>query len=176
MTGCACPIDLIVADPQEVFRIGMAEVLATPDLRIIGQFESTEQLLKTLRTARPHVLILSTSLLPAFSQIRKLLHRRKRQRTAVLMLTEENDRIAYVRWLGVQGTICRSTDGPVMLDAIRRVARGELFVHDCNPYLSVGPECPICNCQIDHDCEELRRNIAAHVILHAGNTVGRHKL
>ena len=51
-------IDVIIADHQELFRIGMAEVLAgAGDVRIVGQPHSPEQLLSTLKSANPHVLI-----------------------------------------------------------------------------------------------------------------------
>ena len=121
-------IDVIVADRQELFRIGMAEVLAlADDVRIVGQPRSTEQLRNTLKAVNPHVLILSTSFLPAFSKIQRML---KRRQTALLVLTEENDRVAYVRWLRAQGVVYRSMDGPALVDAMRRVAQGELFVQD----------------------------------------------
>ena len=48
--------------------------------------------------------------------------------TALLVLAEEHDRVAYMRWLRAQGIIYRSMDGPVIVDAMRRVARGELFI------------------------------------------------
>ena len=121
-------IDVIVADHQELFRVGMAEVLSVADdVRIVGQPRSTEQLRNTLKAVNPHVLILSTSFLPAFSKIQRML---KRRQTALLVLTEVNDRVAYVRWLRAQGVVYRSMDGPALVDAMRRAARGELFVQD----------------------------------------------
>ena len=119
-------IDVIIADHQELFRVGMAEVLAvTGDVRIVGQPTSPKQLLNTLKEVKPRVLILSTNFLPAFSKIQQILEQR---RTALLVLAEEHDRVAYMRWLRAQGIIYRSMDGPVIVDAMRRVARGELFV------------------------------------------------
>lgn len=119
-------IDVIIADHQELFRVGMTEVLAgADDVRIVGQPQSPEQLLSTLKEVKPHVLILSTSFLPVFSKIQRML---KRGRTALLVLTEETDRTAYVRWLRAQGIVYRSMDGPGMVAAMRRVASGELFV------------------------------------------------
>jgi DNA-binding NarL/FixJ family response regulator len=121
-------IDVIVADHQELFRIGMAEVLAVAaDVRIVSQPQSTEQLLSALKVSTPHVLVLSSSFLPAFWKIQRLL---KRRQTALLVLTEEHDRVAYVRWLRAQGVVYRSMDAPVIVDAMLRVARGELFVQD----------------------------------------------
>jgi DNA-binding NarL/FixJ family response regulator len=121
-------IDVVIADHQELFRIGMAEVLAVADdIRIVAQPESPEELLHTLKDVKPHVLILSTSFLPVFSKIQRKL---KRRQTALLVLAEENDRAAYVRWLRAQGVVYRSMDGPVLVGAMRRVARGELFVQN----------------------------------------------
>ena len=119
-------IDVIIADHQELFRVGMAEVLAVADdVCIVGQAQSPEQLLSVLKGFTPRVLVLSTSFLPAFSKIKPML---KRSKTALLVLAEENDRVAYMRWLRAQGIVYRSMDGPVIVDAMRRVARGELFV------------------------------------------------
>ena|SRR5271166_1395096 len=121
-------IDVIVADHQEVFRIGMTGVLAAADdVRIVGQPQSPEQLLKTLKEVSPHVLVLSTRFLPEFAKVKQML---KRRHTALLVLTEEDDRTAYVRWLRAQGVVYRSMDGPALVDAMRRVARGELFVQE----------------------------------------------
>jgi DNA-binding NarL/FixJ family response regulator len=121
-------IDVIVADHQELFRIGMAEVLAVADdVRIVGQPQSPERLLSALKAFTPHILVLSTRFLPAFSKIQRML---KRRRTALLVLTEENDRVAYMRWLRAQGVVYRSMDGPALVDAMRRAAQGELFVQD----------------------------------------------
>jgi DNA-binding NarL/FixJ family response regulator len=121
-------IDVIIADHQELFRVGMAEVVAlADDVCIVGQAQSPEQLLSVLKSSTPRVLVLSTSFLPAFSKIQPML---KRSKTALLVLAEENDRVAYVRWLRAQGIIYRSMSGPVIVDAMRRVARGELFVQE----------------------------------------------
>ena len=83
-------IDIVIADHQELFHIGMAEILAVADdVRIVAQPRSPEKLLETLKQAKPHVLVLSTSFLPAFSKIQPLLKRRK---TALLVLTDDSDR------------------------------------------------------------------------------------
>ena len=121
-------IDVIVADHQELFRIGIEEVLAVADdVRIVGQPQTPEQLMNILKRAKPDVLVLSTRFLPVFRRLRPIL---KRRRTALLVLAEDNDRTPYVRWLRAQGVLFRSIDGPAVADAMRRVARGELFIQD----------------------------------------------
>src|SRR5271157_2009112 len=121
-------IDVIVADDQELFRVGMTEVLAgAGDVRVVGQPQSAEELLRALKTSTAHVLVLSTSFVPVFGKIQRLL---KRRQTALVVLAEENDRVAYIRWLRAQAVVYRSMEGPAIVEAMRRVARGELFMQD----------------------------------------------
>ena len=71
-------IDVVTADHQELFRAGLAEILSVvEDVRIVGQAQSPEQLLSTLKKASPHVLVLSTNFLPVFPKIQRMLKRRK---------------------------------------------------------------------------------------------------
>jgi len=130
-------IDVIVADHQELFHEGMAEILAdADDICLVAQPRSAEQLLSVMETLIPQVLVLSTGFLPAFSQIQPVL---QRGQTALLLLAEDNDRAAYMRWLRAQGVVYRSIDGPVLIDAMRRVARGELFVQSRSSDISEEP-------------------------------------
>ncbi len=129
-------IHVVFADHQELFGVGMAEILAdTEDICLMAQPRSAEQLHSILETFVPHVLVLSTNFLPAFSKIEPVL---KRRRTALLILAEENDRVPYVRWLRAQGIVYRSADGPVLVDALRRVASGELFLQNSSSDMAEG--------------------------------------
>jgi DNA-binding NarL/FixJ family response regulator len=130
-------INVIFADHQELFRIGAAEVLAADDeIRILAQPESPEQLQSALESFTPQVLVLSTNFLPAFSKIEAVL---KRSQTALLVLAEDNDHSAYVTWLRARGVVRRSMEGPVLAEAIRRVARGELFIQGRTSDLTINP-------------------------------------
>lgn len=72
--GGAATIEVVIADHEELFQIGMAEVFAAAgELRVVGHAESLTQLLNTLERAKPHVLILSTSFLSAFPKIKRIL-------------------------------------------------------------------------------------------------------
>ena len=121
-------INVIVADDVKLFRLGMTDILEVPgDVRILGQPQSAEQLLSALSASRPHVLLLSSSFIEVFDKIQPLL---KRDRTALVVLAEENDRIAYKRWLRARAVVHRTMEGTVIVQVMRRVARGELFIQD----------------------------------------------
>ena len=119
-------IEIVIADHQEIFRTGIEEVLkGADDVRFAGHAPCPEQLLNTLQKVSPHVLLLSKNFLPAVAKINPML---ERSETALLLLAEDNDRAAYIRQLQARGIVHRSINGPVLVDAMRRVARGELFV------------------------------------------------
>lgn len=60
-------------------------------------------------------------------KIEEVLHQRQ---IALLLLAEENDQTAYFQWLRAHGVVYRSMDELVLVDAVRQVARGELFVQN----------------------------------------------
>jgi DNA-binding NarL/FixJ family response regulator len=124
-------IDVIIADHQEVFRIGMAEVLGVADdIRIVGKPECFKELRDTLRTVNPRVLIISRSFLLEFPKIRRIL---KRHSLALLVLTDDDDPIAYARLIDAKGVLYRSMEGPAMIDAVRNAAKTALVTQELSP-------------------------------------------
>jgi DNA-binding NarL/FixJ family response regulator len=120
-------INVIIADNQAIFRAGIAKVLAVEDdMRIVGQPQSPEQLLNALDKLRAHVLLFATIFLPQLGDIRLLA---SRQGTALLVLAETGQAANSYLQMGAQGVIYRSVNSPTVLEAVRRLARGEKFVH-----------------------------------------------
>jgi len=123
-------INVIIADHQAIFRAGVAKVLAVEeDLRIVGQPQTTEQMLNALERLRAHVLLVSTFFLPEFSAIQSLTSRNS---IATLVLAENGDDASAFVAMGVQGVVYRSINGASIVEAVRRLARGKPFVHKPN--------------------------------------------
>jgi len=119
-------INVIIADHQAIFRAGIAKVLAVEeDIRIVGQPQSAEQLRNALEKLRSRVLILSTSFLPLLPDIQEIANGRN---IALLMLVENTETASDFMRLGVQGVIYRSASGNVVVEAVRRLSRGEPFL------------------------------------------------
>jgi len=123
-------INVIIADHQAIFRAGVAKVLAVEDdVRIVGQPRSPEQMLNALERLRTHVLLISTTFLPMFVEIQEMAARHS---TAILVLAENGEEAAAFVAMGVQGVVYRSINGATIVEAVRRLARGETFVHSPN--------------------------------------------
>jgi DNA-binding NarL/FixJ family response regulator len=120
-------INVIIADHQAIFRAGVAKVLAVEDdIRIVGQPQTEEQTLHTLEHLRAHVLLISANFLAVFEQIRALT---ARNNTQILVLAEPSDEATAFIAMGARGVIYRSVDGSAAVDAVRKLARGETYVH-----------------------------------------------
>src|SRR5271165_6132605 len=123
-------INVIIADHQAIFRAGAAKVLAVEDdIRIVGQPQSSGQMLNAIDHLRAHVLLISTSFLPQFSEIKELTARHS---TATLVLAENGDEASAFIAMGAAGVVYRSINGSTIVEAVRRLARGETFVHTPN--------------------------------------------
>lgn len=124
-------INVIIADHQAIFCAGMAKVLAVEeDMRIVGQPQSAEQLLNALERLRPRVLILASSFLSLLPQIQQIALDRA---IAVLLLCDNSENASDFMRTGAQGVIYRSASGTMMVDAVRRLSRGQTFLQGPNP-------------------------------------------
>src|ERR1035438_10659949 len=127
-------INIIIADHQAIFRAGVAKVLAVEDdLRIVGQPQSSEQMLNGLEHLRAHVLLLSTCFIELFPRIQALT---MQHNTAILVLAEPGDAASPFVAMGAQGVVYRSVNGQTIVEAVRRLARGETFVHTPNTFVT----------------------------------------
>jgi DNA-binding NarL/FixJ family response regulator len=127
-------INVIIADHQAIFRAGVAKVLAVEDdIRIVGQPQSHEQMLNALEHLRAQVLMVSTNFLPLFDEIRALT---EGQNTKILVVAEPTDEAAAFVAMGVQGVVFRSANGSAVVEAVRRLARGETYFHTPNAAVS----------------------------------------
>jgi DNA-binding NarL/FixJ family response regulator len=115
-------INVILADDQGIFRIGMASALAAEDdIRIVGQPQSIGQLMHGLEHLHPHVLVLSPAYLNRIDDIRDACHSRQ---TAILLLEEPGEAAVPQFSLDVQGFMRRSADEETIVRCVRHLARG----------------------------------------------------
>ena len=115
-------INVILADHQAIFRIGLANALAVEDdIRIVGQPRSIDQLLNALENFRAHVLVLSSGFLGKLDEIKRIA---ARQHTAILLLEEPGNVILPQFSPDVNGVMQRSADKSTALRCIRHLARG----------------------------------------------------
>jgi DNA-binding NarL/FixJ family response regulator len=123
-------INIIIADHQAIFRAGIAKILAVEDdLRIVGQPKSLEQLVNCLEKLRSRVLVISSRFTSDLSTIQSLA---QRSGIALMVLAESTESASAYMAQGVPGVVYRSVPGDSLVEAVRRLARGETYVQVAN--------------------------------------------
>jgi DNA-binding NarL/FixJ family response regulator len=113
-------INLILADHEKIFRIGMAAALSSEDdIHIVGQPHTSGQLLDGLEKVRPHVLVLSSAFLGCLDTIKQSC---KYHQTAMLFLQDHDD--GPTPSADFDGVLGRSADEKTAVRCVRHLARG----------------------------------------------------
>jgi DNA-binding NarL/FixJ family response regulator len=132
-TGIAGPLQkgILLVDDHPLVREGIAALLrATSDLRVTAEAGCAAEALQVLAGAVPDLLLLDLSL-PGTSGIELIKDLRVRYpRLPVLVLSMHEESVYAERALraGANGYIMKQESGRKVLEAIRRVLRGELYV------------------------------------------------
>lgn len=124
-------IRLVIADDHPVVVEGLRSILnSQKDMDIIAEVDTGEKTLASVIQNRPEVVLMDMSM-PGMSGI-KLIQQLRRQvpETAVLAISinrEEQYAAPAIR-AGAQGFISKSRYPQDFIDAIRQVARGQVFI------------------------------------------------
>jgi DNA-binding NarL/FixJ family response regulator len=121
---------LILADNQAIFRAGAARVLALEDdMRIAAQCEDAAKLFAAIDALRGSVVLVSSSLR---LDPTNLLARTRSAGSRIILVAENTEQLGEEMALLFDGVLCRSVPGTVLVDCVRRVARGQHFVQRSN--------------------------------------------
>jgi len=125
-------IHVVIADDHAVLRAGLRMLInAQPDMEVIGEAADGIEAVEMARRAQPDVMLLDIGMpeqggLQAIAKIRQA-----SLPTRVLVLTMHDDP-AYLRFVlaeGGAGYVVKSAADTELLEAIRAVANGRLFVN-----------------------------------------------
>ena len=125
------PIRIVIADDHPIFRHGLRRLLdSEPGMQVVAEASDARQAVELARQHLPDVLLLDL-LMPnggGLATLRELA--RDPIPTRVVLLTAAIDRAEQLSavQLGVRGIVTKETATTVLLDCIRTVVAGELWV------------------------------------------------
>lgn len=121
---------VIVVDDHPLFRSGVVETLNdADDLSVVDEASSAAEAIEKVISQRPDVLLLDLGLPGGGLEVlRELATRRIATRTVVLTASESEKDLRESLQLGARGYVLKGVSGPQLVDIVRRVRRGEVYV------------------------------------------------
>ncbi len=125
-------IQILIADDHGVIRAGLRALLgAEPDLEVVGEAADGQEALHSANALRPDVILLDLSM-PGLSGIeitRRLTETMPELRVIILTVHEDEGLLREAMQAGAAGYIVKRAIGSELIDAIRTVWKGNLYVH-----------------------------------------------
>ena len=117
---------VILADNHDVFRVGLARLLADEgSLRIVAHTSDPEKVNAAITAYPASMVIVSTSLIEPLAAF---VQKAREKLCRVLLIASHPDSMESYRSAGVAGVITRDAPAGAFIDCVRRVQRGAEFV------------------------------------------------
>jgi two-component system, NarL family, response regulator NreC len=130
------PIRIHVTDDHAVFRCGLkAFIEKEADLQVVGEASDADETLRRVRETKPDVVILDINIpgRSASSLAQDLLDEQPRLALLILTIHDEEHYLREFLRIGARGFMVKTSTGDELIEAIRKVHRGEQYV---DPQLS----------------------------------------
>jgi two-component system NarL family response regulator len=125
------PIRIVIAEDQRLVRELMATLLAREsDMEVVGQASSGREALETVRASRPDIVLLDIGLpeIDGVEVARTLRREQLPSRIIVLSIHTERRFVQEMLQLGVEGYIVKSAAVKELVQAIRTVVEGRVYL------------------------------------------------
>jgi DNA-binding NarL/FixJ family response regulator len=125
------PIKVVIADDHTLFREGIRRILSLEkDILVVGEASRGDEVTKVVERTRPDVLLLDLKM-PKGDLVQTLLEVNERHAaTKIIVLTaySEEENILNAAKGGARGYLLKGVDFPTLLQAIKAVHAGGLWI------------------------------------------------
>jgi two-component system invasion response regulator UvrY len=124
-------LSVLLCDDHEVVRAGYRRLLeSTPDVAVTAEAVDGEEACRKYQEARPDVVIMDLNMpgLGGLEAARRILSRDPGARILVFSVHENEVMLSRALSLGVLGYISKRSASRVMVEAVRQVAAGRIYV------------------------------------------------
>jgi two-component system response regulator NreC len=125
------PTTILLVDDHAMFRAGMRALLETePGIQVVGEAGRGEEAVERVRELEPDIVIMDLSMPGAngLEATRRIAALGLRSRVLVLTVHAEEEYVIPVLEAGASGYLTKTSADRDLLDAIRVVARGEVYL------------------------------------------------
>jgi two-component system invasion response regulator UvrY len=124
-------IRVLLTDDHEVVRAGYARLLeSTPDIDVIADASSGEEACSEYFNRQPDVLVMDLNMpgIGGLEASRRILARDPKARILVFSVHENGTMLERALDVGIKGYISKRSASQVMIEAVRQVATGDVYI------------------------------------------------
>ncbi len=124
-------IRVVLADDHMVVRAGLKAVLSSArDIDVVGEASNGREALALADRLHPHVVVMDLSMaeMDGLTATRELVTRADPPKVLVLTMHGEEEYLVQVLEAGASGYLVKNAADRELVDAIRAVARGDMYV------------------------------------------------
>jgi len=123
-------VRVLLADDHEIVRQGLRVLLEREGFQVVGEASNGHEALKLCEANHPEVAILDVSmpLLNGVDAAREIIKSNPRTRVVLLTMHTENHLILESLRAGVTGYVLKTRAAAELVQALRAVCRGEMFL------------------------------------------------
>lgn len=125
--------DIVLVDDHPLLRKGLGRTIEEEvDLHVVGQMDSAEEALDEIEDLSPDLAIVDISL-PGMSGLELLKHLESRAPDVQTLVVSRHDEGLYAERCiraGARGYVMKQEAGDVIVEAIRKVLNGRIFVSE----------------------------------------------
>ena len=124
-------IRVVLADDHTVVRAGLKAVLGTAkDIDVVGEANNGREAIALVERFKPDVVVMDLSMgeMDGTTATKEIVSRGVATRVLVLTMHAEEDYLVPLLEAGAAGYLVKSAADRELVDAVRTVARGELYV------------------------------------------------
>jgi DNA-binding NarL/FixJ family response regulator len=122
-------VDVILADDHALLRDGLKVLLERAGIRVVGEAENGIELLEKARRLRPRAVVSDVSM-PLMNGIEAAAVIRREMGIPTILMTMHTDDnyVMHAMSSGVAGYVLKSQAGACLVEAIREVAAGHVYL------------------------------------------------
>ena len=125
-------IRVVLADDHAVVRAGLKAVLnAARDIEVIGEARNGVEAVALAERFKPHVVVMDLSMpeMDGTAATKEIVTKGLSSRVLVLTMHAEEDYLVPLMEAGAAGCLVKSAADRELVDAVRAVAHGDMYVH-----------------------------------------------
>ena len=125
------PISVVLIDDHALCRCGLADLLELrAGIKVVGSAGTAEAAVRLLRERRPDLVVMDLRMAPidGFGLLNLLRAEGIDTPVVVLTMSDSQEDLARAFRAGVRGYLLKDMDPDDVIDAIRRISRGEVVV------------------------------------------------